>query len=115
MLETAAPYDLGAPRSSFHAIFGPLYPVYFRGEALLAARQGPQAAAEFQKILDHRGIVVSDPIGALARWQLGRALALSGDTAKARIAFQDFLTLWKDADPGIPILIQAKTEYSRLP
>ncbi len=114
VLQIAAPYDLGAPRSSFHAIFGPLYPVYFRGEALLAARQGPQAAAEFQKILDHRGIVVSDPIGALARLQLGRAFALSGDKAKARSAYQDFLSLWKDADPDMPILKQAKQEYARL-
>ena len=94
--------------------FGPLYPVYFRGEALLAAHQGPQAAAEFQKILDHRGIVVSDPVGALARLQLGRAFALSGDKSRAKSAYEDFLTLWKDADPGIPILLQAKREYARL-
>jgi DNA-binding winged helix-turn-helix (wHTH) protein len=114
VLQIAAPYDLGAPRSSFHAIFGPLYPVYFRGEALLAARQGSQAAAEFQKILDHPGIVVSDPIGALARLQIGRAFALSGDKPKARSAYEDFLSLWKDADPDIPILKQAKQEYARL-
>ncbi len=114
LLQVAAPYDLGAPRSSYHGIFGPLYPVYFRGEALLAAHQGPQAAAEFQKILDHRGIVVSDPVGALARLQLGRAFALSGDKSRAKSAYEDFLTLWKDADPGIPILLQAKREYARL-
>jgi hypothetical protein len=114
LLQVAAPYDLGAPRSSYHGIFGPLYPVYFRGEALLAAHQGPQAAAEFQKILNHRGIVVSDPIGALARLQLGRAFALSGDKTRAKSAYEDFLTLWKDADPGIPILQQAKREYARL-
>jgi hypothetical protein len=70
--------------------------------------------AEFQKILNHRGIVASDPIGALARWRLGRAFALSGDTAKAKSAYQDFLTLWKDADPDIPILKQAKAEYAEL-
>jgi hypothetical protein len=64
LLQIAVPYDLGAPRSSFHGFFGTLYPVYVRGEAYLAAHQGAQAAAEFQKILDHRGIVVSDPIGA---------------------------------------------------
>ena len=80
----------------------------------LAAHQGPQAAAEFQKILDHRGIVVSDPIGALARLQLGRAFALSGDKAKARSAYEDFLSLWKDAYLDIPILKQAKQEYARL-
>jgi eukaryotic-like serine/threonine-protein kinase len=114
LLQVAAPYDLGAPRSSYHGIFGPLYPVYVRGEAWLAAHQGPQAAVEFQKILDHRGIVVSDPIGALARLQLGRAYTLSGDKLKAKSAYQDFLTLWKDADPGIPILQQANREYARL-
>jgi eukaryotic-like serine/threonine-protein kinase len=85
-----------------------------RGEAYLAAHQGAEAAAEFQKILDHRGIVVSDPIGALAHLQLGRAYALSGETTKAKAAYRDFLTLWKDADPDIPILKQAKVEYAKL-
>jgi tetratricopeptide (TPR) repeat protein len=114
LLQIAVPYDLGAPRSSFHGFFGTLYPVYVRGEAYLAAHQGAQAAAEFQKILNHRGIVVSDPIGALAHLQLGRALALSGEKTKARTAYQDFLTLWKDADPDVPVLKQAKTEYAAL-
>jgi tetratricopeptide (TPR) repeat protein/predicted Ser/Thr protein kinase len=114
LLQIAVPYGLGAPRSSFHGFFGTLYPVYVRGEAYLAAHQGAEAATEFQKILNHRGIVVSDPIGALAHLQLGRAFALSGDKTKARTAYQDFLTLWKDADPDIPILKQAKTEYARL-
>ena len=86
-----------------------------RGEAYLAEKKGPEAADEFQKILGHRGIVVSDPVGAVARLQLGRAYALSGDTTKAKPAYQDFLTLWKDADPDIPILKQAKVEYARLP
>jgi hypothetical protein len=85
-----------------------------RGEAFLAARQGPQAAVEFQKILDHRGIVVSDPIGALAHLQLARALALSGDKIKSKAAYQDFLTLWKDADREIPILARAKSESTNL-
>jgi hypothetical protein len=85
-----------------------------RGEAYLAAHRGAEAAAEFQKILDHRGIVVSDPVGALARLELGRAYALSGDKTRARHAYQDFLTLWKDADPEIPILKQAQAEYSKL-
>ena len=79
-----------------------------RGEAYLAAHQGAEAAAEFQKILDHRGIVVNDPIGALAHLQLGRAFVLSGDKAKAKTAYQDFLTLWKEADPDIPVLQQAR-------
>jgi tetratricopeptide (TPR) repeat protein len=92
-----------------------LYPVYVRGEAYLAAHQGREAAAEFQKILDHRGIVLNEPIGALANLQLGRAYAMQGDTAKARTAYQDFLTLWKDADSDIPILRQAKSEYAKLP
>ena len=93
---------------------GNLYPVYVRGEAYLTGRQGREAAVEFQKILDHRGIVVCDPIGALAHLQLGRAFTLSGDKTKAKAAYQDFLTLWKDADPSIPILKQAHAEYARL-
>jgi tetratricopeptide (TPR) repeat protein len=91
-----------------------LYPVYVRGEAYLAAHQGGEAVAEFQKILDHRGIVLNEPIGALAHLQIGRAYAMQGDTTKARAAYQDFLTLWKDADPDIPILIEAKSEYAKL-
>jgi tetratricopeptide (TPR) repeat protein len=110
-LQAAAPYELGVPPSWFNGTFGQLYPVYARGLAYLAARQGPEAAAEFHKILDHRGIVGSDPIGALAHLQLGRALILSGDKIKAKAAYQDFLKLWKDGDPDIPILKTAKAEY----
>ena len=84
------------------------------GEAYLAAHQGSEAAAEFQKILDHRGIVLNEPIGALAHLQIGRAYAMQGDTAKAKAAYQDFLTLWKDADSDIPILLAAKSEYAKL-
>jgi eukaryotic-like serine/threonine-protein kinase len=105
-LQAAAPYELGYP--------GRLYPVYVRGEAYLAAHQANEAAAEFQKILDHRGIVMNAPIGALAHLQIGRAYAMQGDTAKAKAAYQGFLTLWKDADPDIPILIAAKAEYAKL-
>ena len=112
-LEIAAPYELGLPSNSLYN-WPNLYPVYVRGEAYLAARQGSEAAAEFQKIVDHRGLVLNEPIGALAHLQLGRAYVLQGDTAKARAAYQDFLTLWKDADPDIPILKQAKAEYARL-
>jgi eukaryotic-like serine/threonine-protein kinase len=114
LLQIAVPYDLSAPRSSIHGNFGALYPIYVRGEAYLALHQGVEAATEFQKILDHRGIVVSDPIGALAHLQLGRAYALSGDTTKAKTAYQDFLTLWKDADADIPILKQAQAEYAKM-
>jgi tetratricopeptide (TPR) repeat protein len=88
--------------------------VYVRGKAYLAAHKGKDAAAEFQKITDHRGVVVSDPIGAVARLQLGRAYAQSGDLTKAKAAYQDFLVLWKDADPGIPMLNQAKAQYAKL-
>jgi len=112
-LELAAPYELGTPAIGFYN-WPNLYPVYVRGEAYLAAHKGSEAAAEFQKILDHRGIVLNEPIGALAHLQLARAYALQGDTAKSRAAYQDFLTLWKDADPNIPILLEAKAEYAKL-
>jgi eukaryotic-like serine/threonine-protein kinase len=85
-----------------------------RGETYLAARQGREAAAEFQKILDHRGVVFNRPIGALAHLGLARAYALQSDTVKARTAYRDFFTLWKDADPDIPILIVAKAEHAKL-
>ena len=102
------------PGTAFFAKFGGLYPAYVRGEAYLAAGHGAEAAAEFQKVLNHRGIVLADPIGALVHLQLGRAYIVSGDMAKAKNAYQDFLTLWKDADPDIPILKQAKAEYAKL-
>jgi Tfp pilus assembly protein PilF len=105
---------LGQPRSKIQGFFGALYPIYVRGEAYLAAKNGAQAATEFQKVLDHRGNVSSDPIGALAHLQLGRAYTLSGDKIKAKAAYRDFLNLWKDADSDIPILKQAKAEYTRL-
>ena len=112
-LRAAAPYDLGATTYSSYS-WNSMYPVYVRGEAYLAAHQGSEAAAEFQKILDHRGIVLNEPIGALAHLQIGRAYVMQGDTAKAKAAYQDFLTLWKDADPDVPILKQAKMEYAKL-
>ena len=105
-LRTAEAYELSES--------GRLYPVYVRGEAYLAAHQGNEAAGEFQKILDHRGVVQNLPIGAPAHLQIGRAYAMQGDTAKAKAAYQDFLTLWKDADPDIPVLIAAKAEYAKL-
>jgi DNA-binding winged helix-turn-helix (wHTH) protein/tetratricopeptide (TPR) repeat protein len=112
-LESAASYELGLPANSLYN-WPNLYPVYVRGEAYLAAHQGREAAAEFQKILDHRGIVLNEPIGALAHLQLARAYSLQGNTAMARAAYQDFLTLWKDADSDVPILKQAKAEYAKL-
>ena len=112
LLQPTVAYELGAPMSSITAFFGALYPVYVRGEAYLAAHEGTEAAAEFQKVLGHRGVVLNDPIGALARLQLGRALAMSGDKIKAKATYQDFLNLWKDADADIPIFKQAKAEYA---
>jgi eukaryotic-like serine/threonine-protein kinase len=113
-LQTALPYDLAMPGTAFFAKFGGLYPAYVRGEAYLQAGRGREAAAEFQKVLDHRGIVLADPIGALAHLQLGRAYVIAGDTAKAKNAYQDFLTLWNDADEDIPVLKQAKLEHAKL-
>lgn len=113
-LQIAVPYELGTPRSTIHGFFGALYPLYVRGSAYLAAGQGSEAAAEFERILSYRGIVVSDPISTLARLQLGRAFALSGNKTKAKAAYQNFLALWKDADSDIPIFKQAKSEYSKL-
>ena len=89
-------------------------PAYLRGQAYLQLRQGKEAAAEFQRLVDHPGIVVNSPFGPLARVGLGRAYVLQGDTAKARAAYQDFLMLWKDADLDIPILVQTKAEYAAL-
>jgi len=113
-LQVARPYDLAMPGTSFFARFGGLYTAYVRGEAYLAAGRGQDAAAEFQKIVDHRGIVLADPIGALAHLQLGRAYTVQRDIAKAKSAYQRFLTLWKDADAELPILKRAKAEYSKL-
>jgi eukaryotic-like serine/threonine-protein kinase len=110
-LEAAAPYELGEPPPMFE---GTMYPAYLRGQAYLLAHNSASAAAEFQKFIDHRPIVLNFPLGALAHLGLARAYALSGETAKARTAYQDFLTLWKDADPDIPILKQAKAEYAKL-
>ncbi len=109
ILRDAAPYDVVNGENNVV-----LYPAFVRGSAYLAANQGAEAAVEFQKILDHHGVVNVAPIGALAHLQIGRAYAMQGDTAKAKAAYQDFLTLWKDADPDIPIYIAAKSEYAKL-
>ncbi|HEV8421889.1 MAG TPA: protein kinase, partial [Chthoniobacterales bacterium] len=110
-LEPTAPYELGQLNDAF--TFG-MYPVYLRGEVYLAAKQGTAAAAEFQKILDHAGVVGNEPIGALAHLGLGRACALSGDVAKAKTAYLDFFALWKNADTDVPLLKQAKDESAKL-
>jgi predicted Zn-dependent protease/predicted Ser/Thr protein kinase len=111
VLQAGAPYEMRSPSALPSTT---LYPAYVLGQAYLAAHQGSEAAAEFQRILDQRGVVQNEPIGALAHLGLARAYALQGDTSKARGAYQDFLTLWKDADPDIPILIAAKSEYAKL-
>ena len=111
MLRTAAPYELG---QSQPFVVGTMCPVYLRGQAYLQARQGKEAAAEFQKIIDHRGIVLNFPLGAMARLGLARAYALDGDRAKARVAYDDFLNLWKAADSNIPLLQQARAEYANV-
>jgi tetratricopeptide (TPR) repeat protein len=122
-LESAKTYELGETTDSPIG-WTAMYPVYVRGEAYVAAHQGSEAAAEFQKILDHPGIVLDQPIAALAHLQLGRAYALEAQSlhgadadaarAKARAVYQDFLTLWKDADPAVPVLQEAKAEYAKL-
>jgi eukaryotic-like serine/threonine-protein kinase len=114
-LQVTLPYELAVNGLNYvHFYLGGLHSAYVRGEALMAVYRYTEASAEFQKILDHRGLVGLDPIGALAHLQLGRAFALSGDRSKAKAAYQDFLVLWKDADPDIPILKRAKAEYARL-
>jgi tetratricopeptide (TPR) repeat protein len=105
-LQAATPYELGAAQG--------LFPVYVRGLAYLQAKRGAEAAAEFQKIVDHRGIAPVAPEHSLAKLGLGRAYVITGDTAKARAAYQDFLALWKDADSDVPILKEAKAEYAKL-
>jgi serine/threonine protein kinase/Tfp pilus assembly protein PilF len=110
-LTASQPYELGQTNSAFTFA---LYPVYLRGEAYLSAKQGIAAATEFQKILDHVGVVGNQPVGSLAHLGLARAYALSGDTAKAKTRYEDFFALWKNADPEAPLLKQAKAEYATL-
>jgi tetratricopeptide (TPR) repeat protein len=112
LLEQAVPYDLAGAYTDL--VVGTMYPVYVRGQAYLLLHRGHQASAEFQKILDRRGFVMNFPLGALAHLGLARAYAMSGDTANARTKYQDFFGLWKDADPDIPILKEAKAEYAKL-
>ena len=110
-LSVAAPYELGHTNDDFTFA---LYPIYFRGQAYLAAKNGSDAAGEFQRILDHASIVGNEPIGALAHLGLARAYSLSGNTTKAKIAYRDFFALWKNADPDVPIVKEAQAEYAKL-
>jgi eukaryotic-like serine/threonine-protein kinase len=111
-LEPSLPYELGNPPPESNAT---MHPAYLRGLAYLAQKNGPAAAAEFQKFVDHPGIVQNFVLGSLAQLQLGRAYAISGDTAKAKTAYQNFFALWKDADGDVPMLKDAKAEYAKLP
>jgi eukaryotic-like serine/threonine-protein kinase len=111
LLETVRPYELGEPTPSGLA---PLYPVYLRGQAYLALRDGAAAAAEFDKILGHPGIALNSPLGVLARLQRARAAVLVKDLPAARSDYRDFLALWKDADSDVPVFIAAKSELARL-
>jgi eukaryotic-like serine/threonine-protein kinase len=113
-LQTASRFDLAMGGIGFNGYFGKLYPIYVRGLAYLAAQQPVEAAAEFQRIVDHRSIVLVDPIDAFARLQLARALVLSGDSVKAKSAYDDLFALWKNADAKIPMVNQARAEYARL-
>jgi tetratricopeptide (TPR) repeat protein/class 3 adenylate cyclase len=110
-LQASAPYELGL---STQMNYSCIHPAYIRGQAYLAGGQGALAATEFQKFFDHRGLVQNCPTAALAHLGLARAYALQSNTAKARVAYQDFLALWKDADPNIPVLKEAKAEYAKL-
>jgi DNA-binding winged helix-turn-helix (wHTH) protein len=114
LLRANVPYELGSPQSSFSGFYGVLYPVYVRGLAYLMLRRGDEAAIEFRKILDHPGLVANDPIGTLARLQLGRAYVQSGDTIRAKAAYTDFLKAWRGADQQLLILRQAQAECAKL-
>jgi DNA-binding winged helix-turn-helix (wHTH) protein len=114
LLRANVPYELGSPQSSFSGFYGVLYPVYVRGLAYLMLHRGDEAATEFRKILDHPGLVANDPIGTLARLQLGRAYVQSGDTIRAKAAYTDFLKAWRGADQQLLILRQAQAECAKL-
>jgi tetratricopeptide (TPR) repeat protein len=113
-LEPALSNEFALPGTAFVASFGSLYPAYVRGRTFLAARKPAEAAVEFQKIIDHPGLMAEDPVGAIARLELGRALLATGDIPRARAAYQDFLTLWQHADAEVPILRQAQAEAAKL-
>jgi hypothetical protein len=113
LLQPSAPYELASP-VAWSGLGGPMYPAFLRGEVYLQLRRGNDAAAEYQKIVDHPGFMLACPLMPLAHLGIARAYAMQGDTAKAKAAYQDFLTLWKDADPDIPIFVAAKAEYGKL-
>jgi tetratricopeptide (TPR) repeat protein len=115
MTQVATPYDLAVPGTAFYsgAFFGAMYPIYVRGLAYSRMGRHREAAGEFQKLLDHPGIVLNDPIGPMARLQLARALSASGDRAKSAAAYKDLLTIWKNADPDVPAVQEARAESAK--
>jgi tetratricopeptide (TPR) repeat protein len=113
-LQVAHTFEFGQTGLAFFGHFGGLHPAYLRGQAYMQAQRETEAAVEFQKLLDHPGLVLADPVGVMARLQLGRIFALSGNTAKAKVAYQDVLTIWKDADSDLPVINQARAEYAKL-
>jgi hypothetical protein len=113
-LQTVDRYELAVPAISFFGFFGGLYPAYVRGETYLAMHRGAEAAAEFRKILAHRGIVLGDPMDAMARLQLARAFVMSGENAQARAAYEDLFQLWKNADADFPVLRQARADRTHM-
>ncbi len=115
LLQTTLPFEFATPGTNFFGFFGGLYPAYMRGQSYQALGKSAKAAEEFQKVIDHPGTVYADPSGVLARLEIGRAYALSGKAARAKSAYQEFLSLWRDADPDIPVYQRAKAEYSKLP
>ncbi len=117
MTQAAEPYDLAVPGTAYFtgaSFFGALYPVYVRGLAYFQLGRYGEAACEFQRILDHPGLTLNDPIGPMARLQLARALSASGDCAKSAVVYKGVLALWEDADLDVPVLKQAKSEYAAL-
>ena len=114
LLQANVPYERAVPATAFNFFFGSLYPVFVRGQAYAASGLPQQAVAEFQKILDHPGLMMGDPAGARARLEKARLLARAGDRAAARSAYQDFFALWKNADLDVPILVRARADYARL-
>jgi len=117
MTEIATPYEFAVPATAFYdgAFFGALYPVYVRGIAYSRMGRHQEAASEFRKILDHPGIMLNDPMGPMARLQLARALFASGDRANSAAVYRDLLALWKDADPDIPVVREARAESAKQP
>jgi hypothetical protein len=113
-LQVAHTYEYGMTGIAFFGYFGGLQPAYVRAQAYMEGSRETEAAVEFQKLLDHSGIVLADPLGVMARLQLGRMFARSDNTTKAKVAYQDVLTIWKDADADLPVINQARAEYTKL-